>query len=89
MSLVSISCPPDMYPANIKGFIIARPVYKPAVYPAGPEPMMMTFRTSDMSATNLLSGGVVFEGYSVAFNAVYADHNQGDGLTHEALTHQG
>ena len=46
MSEVSINCPPDMYPANIIGSIMALAEYRPAVYPAGPDPMMMTLCTA-------------------------------------------
>src|SRR6478672_3421967 len=35
----------------IRGLRFARAAYTAAVYPAGPEPMMMTFRTSVMDAT--------------------------------------
>jgi hypothetical protein len=48
MSDVSISWPPEAYPANISGSSIPLAVYNPAVYPAGPEPMMMTLWTSAM-----------------------------------------
>ena len=46
-SVVFISAPPAVTePSNTSGFSDARAVYSAAVYPAGPEPMMMTLRTS-------------------------------------------
>ena len=35
-----------MYPANISGSNIALAAYNPAVYPAGPEPIITTSLTS-------------------------------------------
>src|ERR1700681_907640 len=37
-----MSCPPYMWPAKTIGARLARPAYRAAVRPAGPEPMMMT-----------------------------------------------
>ncbi len=46
-SVVFIRAPPAvMDPSNTRGRSSARPAYTAAVYPAGPEPMMMTLRTS-------------------------------------------
>jgi len=54
MSEVNISWPPDMYPANINGSNNALAEYRPAVYPAGPEPMIITFRTSSVMSLGMI-----------------------------------
>jgi hypothetical protein len=51
-SVVSISCPPGCIPAKISGFRRALAVYIPAVYPAGPEPKIITFLTSIVILVN-------------------------------------
>jgi hypothetical protein len=43
-AVVSMSWPPDESPVNISGARFARAAYTAAVYPAGPDPMMMTLR---------------------------------------------
>ena len=43
-SVVFISAPPYWLPSNTSGARSARAVYSAAVYPAGPDPMMMTLR---------------------------------------------
>src|SRR6476661_3615845 len=47
-SVVSISCPPASMPSINNGCRLALAVYSAAVSPAGPDPMMITFRMSDM-----------------------------------------
>ena len=42
MSVVIMSCPPGCVPSNKTGFKFARAVYKAAVNPAGPEPIIST-----------------------------------------------
>src|SRR5918992_5359989 len=41
--VVSISCPPASRPSMSSGLRFARAAYRPAVSPAGPDPMMTTF----------------------------------------------
>src|SRR5262245_21135987 len=56
--VVSISCPPASSPSTRSGVRLARAVYSAAVKPAGPDPMMTTFRSATLrSALN----GVRFE----------------------------
>src|SRR5262249_55610205 len=43
-SVVVISAPPNWLPSKTSGRRLARAVYSAAVYPAGPEPMMITLR---------------------------------------------
>ena len=45
-SVVVISAPPDCTPSITSGFRLARAAYSAAVYPDGPEPMMIRLRTS-------------------------------------------
>ena len=40
MSVVVVNCPPFSFPVNKTGCKLARPAYIPAVYPAGPEPII-------------------------------------------------
>jgi hypothetical protein len=51
-SVVNISCPPGCIPAKISGFRRALAVYIPAVYPAGPDPKIITFLTSIVILVN-------------------------------------
>ena len=46
------TCPPYCTPATIRGLIWARAVYSAAVYPAGPDPMMIVSRTSFPSSSS-------------------------------------
>src|SRR4051794_4370197 len=46
-SVVSISCPPASSPSMTSGCRLARAVYRAAVSPAGPDPMMITLCKGD------------------------------------------
>src|SRR5215203_1209355 len=46
-SVVSISCPPASIPSMTSGCRLARAVYRAAVNPAGPEPIMVTLRIEE------------------------------------------
>src|SRR5689334_21256655 len=51
--VVRISCPPASSPSTRSGVRLARAVYSAAVKPAGPDPMMTTFRSATLrSALN-------------------------------------
>src|SRR5262249_51432712 len=53
-SVVFMSAPPAVTePSNTIGLSLARAAYRAAVYPAGPEPIMMTSRTSVNGAAPL------------------------------------
>src|SRR4029078_1208210 len=58
-SVVSISWPPASRPSMTSGFRLARAVDSPAVSPAGPDPITMTFRTSRLAPSASLGNVLV------------------------------
>src|SRR5688572_19236739 len=50
-----MSWPPASMPLRTSGFRFARAAYRAAVYPAGPEPMTITSRTSTMALCHRVS----------------------------------
>src|SRR5712671_4359402 len=51
--VVVVSNPPGCLPVNTSGFKLARALYKAAVHPAQPEPMMTTFSIEPRSFTRI------------------------------------